>query len=264
MSENKIGTIPEFTNENGTGEEVKEGTTEEVVQEEKDTPTALPTDTKPAEEKETSEETTEEEIQTQGDDTGALLKQVQGLQSEREKLLKEIQDLRGTRREIKQEQVQKVDQKIDELKDLHPDDINIIEKVLRAKGYVTKEEASKMNYEMVKQEELNKFLEKYPEYKPENDKNDINWNALQRELGYYRLPTNPHDIKQVLERAHRIIQKPSDRGVIEKQRRVETAQTGAGGTQRSSSGKSFTAFQKEEYRRGGWSEEEIQEMEKKL
>jgi len=254
MAENVVGKIPEFIGEGEMGKkEVKETITEEVIEEEKETPTEPPADIKSA------------DINAEvGVDTGALLQQVQGLTDEREKLLKEIQELRGTRREIKQEQLGKVEEKLDELKDLHPDDISVIERVLRAKGYITKDEASKITYDNVKQEELDRFLTKYPEYKPENDKSDINWNALQRELGYYRMPTDPHKITEILERAHRTIQKPSDRGVIEKQQKLETARVGGGGIQRSSSRKTLPPSYKEELSRGGWSEEEISKIEEKL
>ena len=256
MAENKIDGIPKFTSDETSGsepgiEEVKQVTTEEVVEPGKETQTELPADIKPAEEV--------------GDNTGELLKQVHGLSEEREKLLKEIQELRGTRREIKQEEIKQVDTKIDELKDLHPDDIAVIDKILRVKGYVTKDEANKMFYDTIKSDELEKFLTKYPEYKPENDKNDINWNILQRELSYYRMPTDPHKVGEVLERAHKAIQKPSsDRSVTEKKQKLEIAGVGAGGTQRSSSGRTLTQSQKDVYLRGGWSEEEIKQIESKL
>lgn len=255
--ENVVGIIPEFTSpESERGiKEAKEATTEEVVEEEKETPAEPPAVEKPAE--------INAEI---GADTGELTKQVQGLQTEREKLLKEIQDLRGTRREIKQVELGKVEEKLDELKDLHPDDIKVIEKILRAKGYITKDEASKMTYDNVKQEELDKFLVKYPEYKPENDKNDINWNALQRELGYYRMPTDPHRIEEILERAHKTIQKVSSgQDITEKKQKIQTAGVGAGGIQGPSSiKKSLSPRAKEELSRGGWSDEDIKKIEGRL
>ena len=262
MSENKVGAIPEFTPE-GSEEGNKEGR-EEVKQapgegeKEKEIPSEPPAEEKPAEKK--------EEFSPLGDNTSELEKQLTGLQSEKEKLLKEIQTLRGDRREIKEEHLKKVENKMDELKDLHPDDVNVIEKVLKAKGYVTKEEADGLFYEKTKDDQLNNFLSKYPEYKPENDKNDINWNALQRELSLYRMPTDPKKIGELLERAHKSVSQSisSDRTIPEKKQQIKNAGLGAGGSQRSSSKKSLSDDYKNHLRNGGWSEEEIKKIENNL
>ena len=255
---NVIGKVPEFTSDESEGaeQEVKQATTDEVVPEEKETPTEPPTDTKPVEESDSLPDV----------DTRELESQVQGLQEERKKLLQEIVTLRGQRREIKQEELVKVQEKIDELKDLHPEDVTTLERVLKAKGYVTKEETNRMYYEAVKQQELESFLEKFPEYKAENDPNDTNWNALQRELKYYRMPENPHGIKEVLSKAHQIISRNSgDRGTEVKKRQVEVASMGGGGTQRSTpTRQSLDPVKRDILSRGGWSEEEILKIEKNL
>lgn len=250
----KLDMMPKFTEDTPSSEagieEVKETSTEEVEEGEKETPIAPPAEEQPAE---------------RGDDTAELSKQVQGLQEERGKLLKEIVDLRGQRREIKEKELSRVEEKIDELKDVHPEDVAVIEKILRSKGYVTKEEAHKMFYDSVKQEELTKFLEKYPEYKPENDPNDLNWSALQKELGFYRMPDNPHLVIDVLERAHRGIAKvSSDRDLPARKRQIEVASVGAGGIQRSSSRKNLDPDKRYMLSQGGWSEEEIKKIEQNL
>lgn len=254
-----VGKIPEFTtDETPKGEvaEVKQPAVEEQP-EEKETP-ASPPEEKPL------------ESDTPKDDTPApsqpeLDKAIQGLQEERVKLLKEITDLRGQKREIKQEQIQKVEDKIDELKDLHPDDVAIIDRVLRGKGYLTKAEADNMLFEAVKREEINKFLEKYPEYKPENDRDDTNWNLIQSEMALYRTPGDARQIGQLLERAHRsIVKVPSERNIPAQKRAIEVASKGSGGVQRSSTSKTFDPARRAMFERGGWSEEEIRKMEEKL
>ena len=250
----QVGKIPEFTtDESVVQEEVKEEVVETPPEKETETPTELPAEEKPAEEAEKPQSVDDE-----------LARQIQGLEQERTKLLKEIKNLRGERREIKQQEISKVESKIDKLEDVHPDDVSTIDKVLRSKGYITKEEAKKMSYEAVKEDELAKFLEKYPEYKPENDPNDLNWSAFQREWEYYRMPEDARRIGEILERVHRSIAKPADRSSVVKKRQIEVAGVGSGGTQRSSSKKSLESWQKDEYRRGGWSEEEIAELEKNL
>ena len=258
MAGNEIKGIPEFTKDEGI-EEVKETIVETAVEEVKETPTELPAEEKPAEEVlETSKV----------DDTRntELEKAVQGLQNERADLLKEIQDLRGTKREFKQVELEKVQDKFDELKDLHPEDITLVDRILRSKGYMTKEEASKMFYKAVEGEELNKFLVKYPEYKPENDPNDLNWNSLQKELSFYRMPDDPHLVNEVLERAHRAITKVSgDRNISIKKRQAEVAGVGSGGAPRSSSPKiTLDSRKRMMLEQGGFTEEDISNIEKRL
>ena len=255
---NIVGAIPDFTtDETPKGEpEVKQ---EVVVEqpEEKETP-ASPPDEKPLE----SEPLKETPAPLHDD---KLQQAVDGLQRERVKLLQEISELRGQKREIKQDALQKVEEKIDELKDLHPDDVNVIDKVLRAKGYMTRHEADQMFYEAVKNEELTKFLTKYPEYKPENDKEDVNWKTLQNEFGLYRRPENPRQIGELLERAHKsIVRIPTGQNIPAQKRVIEVASKGSGGVQRPSTTKSFDAKTRAMYENGGWTEDEIKAMESRL
>ncbi len=248
---NVIGELPQFTEE-GT-EEVKES------------PVEAPIEEVPAEEvKETpslpEEKPAEAEPKPQGDDV--VVKQ--GLLTEREKLLQEIAELRKQRRDLRKEETQEViTQVADKLDDLNDVDVLNIERVLKAKGYVTKEESQKLHYESVKNDELTKFLDKYPEYKPENDPNDLNWNSLQKEMSLYKSPSNPKQVAELLLKAHRNIATtvPVTETVA---KRIATAQKGAGGTQRTSAGKSLPPNLRRAYEDGGWSEAEIKELEDKL
>lgn len=241
--------VPEFTEDAGVVGEVKQTTEpQEPVVEEKETPAELPA----------------EETQVEQKPNDEIAKQLEGLKEERTKLLQEIQALRGQRREIKREELTNVDKQIDELKDVNPDDVKTIDKILRAKGYLTKEESQRMYFESVKNEKVNEFLEKYPEYKPENDPNDLNWNALQREFSIYATPSDPKLIFDRLERAHRSIAKPVDHAVEVKKQQLKTAGVGSGGTQRAPSRKSLDPDKRSALERGGWTEEEIRSIESKL
>ena len=263
MTENKIGSIPDFTSDEGQGvpEEVKP--TEEVVAE-TETPAELPAESGEPEQKPVEEVTL-------NDDGGNTAKQVQGLQDEREKLLNEIKTLRGERRELKKDELIVVDKKIqevsDELKDIAPDDVNLIDRVLRAKGYMTKEESSKMHYDAVKNEEVTKFLDKFPEYKPENDANDLNWNALQRQVqSWYRMPGDPRLVGELLVKAHKdIARTPVGQNLEVKKQQLKVASSGAAGVQRSSpkpANSRLSDLMRTHMQ--GWSEEEISNLEKKL
>ena len=248
-----LNLVPEFTSEEGTApEEVKTVAAEE----EKETPAEPPADT--------SEEVQKpDEVEKPVQDTN-LERATLGLQSEIQKLKNEIVELRGQKRELKKDELFKAEQKLDELKDVNPEDASLVERILRSKGYIRKDEVNEMYYKSVQDEELAKFLEKYPEYKPQNDPSDANWGALQRELEFYRMPKNPRQIQEILERAHKALFKESDRSLPAKRKAVQTASVGAGGTQRSSSGKTLSPILRARYEQGGWSEEEIKSIESKL
>lgn len=255
MVEQVIKNPPEPIDETpieGEEEEVKE-TEGEESSEEKETP----------EEPSTSEETTEEELGSDATETEEVSRQVQGLKEEKEKLLEEIISLRGERRSLKEIELKKVEEKLDELKDVHPQDVQVIERILKARGYLSKEEAQKMYYNQIKQQELTSFLNKYPEFKPENDPNDKNWTTLQKEMSYYRLPEDPHLIGGLLEKARKSIQIPVvvKKELLLKKQQLKVAGVGSGGAFMPSTEKSLTANQKAELSRGGFTEEEIAQME---
>lgn len=250
--ENTIGSVPEFTQDEG--EEVKEADVE-TSEVEKETPAELPAVETPVE---------PESESVPNVDTGDREKQ--GLLQERDKLLREIQALRGQRREIKQDQLVQVSQKIDELNDVNPQDVSLIEKVIRSKGYITKPEAEAMSYKAIEQDEISKFLDKFPEYKPENDPNDLNWGALQRQFSEFARPSDPRRIGYLLEKSHKFIApRSSDRSIPEKKQQLRVAGVGSGGTQRSSSNrKNLDPDTVSQLRAGGFTDEDIQKMESRL
>lgn len=258
MAQNIVGKIPDFTEDTPSPEVVveegKETIAEEVIVEEKVTPE--PPAEKPA------GNSVDTVVPSQGQDLEVAKN---ALQKEILELRKDISELRGQRREIKQDQLLKAEEQLDELKDLHPEDVTVIDRVLKAKGYLSKEDANKMFYDAVKNEELNKFLERYPEYKPENDLNDQNWSALQKELGFYKMPSDPHLVTQVLERAHRGISKAPSGLSAPQKRQITVASHGGGGAQRpSTNAKSFDPSKRAMLAQGGFTEEDIRAMESKL
>ena len=259
MAQNIVGKLPDFTDDTSGKEQEAEVKPEEQATDSPEKETPEPPEEKPGS---VATDDTPEPEEPQ--------KAIQKLQEERAKLLKEIKELRGTKREIKQEKLAEVEQHLDDLKDLHPDDVQLIDRVLRSKGYMTKDEAGKMFYQAVQQEELDKFLNKFPEYKPENDPDNIHWGAFQsqikkeQEFGY-ALPKNPHLIGAFLERVHGEVNKGIRRdSSAPTARRLAVAGVGSGGTQQSSSPKRLDADKRQLLLRGGWSEEEILKIEQKL
>lgn len=201
---NTIERLPEVTENEPEGEEVKETSPEEetdevaaVEEEETETPSETSPEEKPEEEPAPEKESPSEE------------KEITGLSEQREKLLAEIRELRKERREVREKQEEGISppvvlpKKEEELGDVADSDVALIEKVLKAKGYVRKEELQATTYNEVIENEKNSFLERHPEYKPENDTDDKLWNALKHELyTYYKKPDNPRDMGKVLEKIH--------------------------------------------------------------
>jgi len=271
---NKVGHIPEFSQDASLDEqEVEE------VKEEKETPSESSTEEKPVEE--TTEETSEEgekpseeeeseEIPDEDNRGTELAKQIQGLETERSKLLEDIKSLRGERRDLKEKQLEKVEKliedKTDDLSDVEPQGVALVERVLKAKGYVKKDEMSKIIYGQVKQQQLNTFLDEFPEFKPENDPDDKNWSKLQEEMKFYRMPEDPQQIGKILRKARKNLNVlPIDQvDVRNKERSIDLAGKGGakGKSTRSSSSVPFNEDQIDSLRRGGWTDEEIKNLEK--
>ena len=270
-----IGKIPEFTTDEPTpvdekGQKVAEKSSaeaaaEEVVEEEKETPSEPPAEEKPEEEGETPI-LDDASLQSKKQQ---LLEEIVGLEHDRQKILDELQLSRGARREIHQEELKKATEKLEELEDVHPDDVKKVEQILRLKGHVSQEDIKKMLYENTVNDVKDEFLETHPEYKKQNDPHDIRWNSLMEEFKLYRMPDSPKKVKEILDRAHKSILErlTSDRPQSKpenKKQKVAVASLGGGGGQRSSSSKTLTAEQRLTYQLGGWSEEEIIEIEKNL
>lgn len=88
------------------------------------------------------------------------------------------------------------------LEGIATEDIALVEKILKAKGYVHKSDLQKQNYEQVKKSEINTFLETHPEYKPGSSGGDQLWDGLLQEFNLYKMPTDPKQIGDLLKRAH--------------------------------------------------------------
>lgn len=254
MDKQTVGTLPDFTEDSvvPAPEEVKPTEEESKVEEEKETPSTPLVEEKPDSPKPVV-------------DTGELEIKVDALQKEKVELLKQLQELRGVRRDLREQENKRVDSQLDELKDLHPEDVKLVEKILRNRGYMTKEEVGQMHYEAVKKEEITRFLDEFPEYKPENDPNDLNWQRLEREMAWYRKPDDARQLGTLLRKVHRSLVPSSDRVAPIKQRQVQVASVGSGGAQRSSSKiKTLDSDRRAMLMRGGWSEEDIKKIEQRL
>lgn len=272
---NVIGKIPDFTDDSseevGKVSDKPEKTTETPVVEEKETPSEPPTGEQPA----TSETEEGEDIETDKEKLKDELRQelktevekeVQGLKEARKELILELGELRGERRKAKEDEISEVQDKIDDLKDLHPQDVEIVERILQSKGYVSKGTVDKMLYESRKQEEVSKFLNEFREYSDENDPNRKKFEPLLREVSLYKEPEDPKMWGTLLRRAHKALietQSINDRTISVKKQQLKVAGVGAGGSQGSSSAKPFDERKRQLLKDGGWSDEDINIMEKR-
>lgn len=88
-----------------------------------------------------------------------------------------------------------------------PKEIDALREVIPAlaeeMGFVRKDELSSNNFEEKSQDVLDTFLEKHPEYLPENDKDGSLWKAFGTEFSQYKTPTNPKDFARIFEKVHR-------------------------------------------------------------
>jgi len=283
----RIGKIPEFTDgENATpSEEVKE-----VLETQEETETEEETSTETSEGTKTTEEKTEQITESKTSEPEKLKaleelrkteeglgKDVSDLDNEIEARRQRIVDLRRDRRE-KRDLVGKIDEVEpsikDDLKDIDETTLQILERYTKAKGLVPRSEIEKVTYESQHKTAESAFYEKHSEYLPENDKNDILYNALKKELALFAIPSNPALISKLFEKAHAEVKRqyPSrfqDSKVNEQSvssHRTNLASMGGGKTGGSSSrptssgGAKLSSIQLQALRQGGWSEEEISNL----
>ena len=72
-------------------------------------------------------------------------------------------------------------------------------------GFVRSDQLNAQSYSEKAGSELDTFLDKHPEYLPENDKDNVLWSRFQEEYKLFKQPENPKDFKKLFERIHKDI-----------------------------------------------------------
>lgn len=267
----KVGKLPEFTTDEGAK------VSAESAQELEETSTGEETPSEATTENEPSSETKEPEKATDDADTqlgeleqkkASLLGEIEGLERARQSVLSDLKDSRGERRESKQRELdrveQRIEQKTDDLKDLHPDDVTLIERVAGAKGYVSESKINEIIFKARKEDVLSKFLREFPEYKLDNDPDEKKWSLLKQEVSLYRPPETVEQYETLLRRAHRMVSGVSAGGssVTVKKHQAHVASVGGGQTRKPSS--SGRLSQLAETHMQGYTKEELSEIQKNL
>jgi hypothetical protein len=134
---------------------------------------------------------------------------VETLEAKKQVLLNELLELRREKRaekgvpfqsHQKESKLFVPEKEENPLEDVSSEDVALIEKVLKAKGYVRQDDLSKKDYSSGIKNFTESWLEKNPEFKPENDPNDENWNKLNAyATKFFNTPSNPKDVLEILD-----------------------------------------------------------------
>lgn len=203
-----------------TETEEKAETTEKVDEEVDDTVPALEEEVTPEKVEELkapkepeNKEEKQEETETEEETEPLVPKQPKPVDGEtpREKALRiKVQELRKSLRDkdevIKIAQPTIANEEYEALKDLYTsEELEKVEKLFdvigKKKGYVKSEEI----YTKDGNDVLEQFIEKHPEYKPENDTEDVRWDTFKRILttDYNRVGKNPKELQKLFEKVNR-------------------------------------------------------------
>ena len=196
------------------------------------------------------------------------------LVEERREAITEQRRIRRENKEDLRTSDQKEDATSDDISDISQDDITRLERVLKAKGYVPKDELTKEIYSGEQKAIEQEWFDAHPEYSSNNDPNDVLYNALHTEYKLFAQPTSVRQIKTILDRAHREVASkfpnrfPQTKGNQKEsqasKRRMDIAGTGTGTSGSSTKAEStnpLTQNQKQSLLDGGFSEEEVADME---
>jgi len=87
------------------------------------------------------------------------------------------------------------------------EDINTLKEVFDVMaedmGFVRQDQLGATAYQQKATEVLDDFLEKHPEYQPQNDKDNVLWERFKGEYSLYRPTQNPKDLKRILDKVHK-------------------------------------------------------------
>lgn len=182
------------------------------------------------------------------------------------------------------------DEDTDDLSDIDSDTLKVLERFTKAKGLVPKSELNQMTYKQIHKTSEETFYDTHKEYLPENDANDILYNALQEELALFAAPKDAKMIPKLFEKAHRevikrfpdlfkkvetVSKKENVNNEEDKKKSIRLKNAGLGGGNSGGSGSggetdntskksvSLNSDQVASLRRGGWTEKEIQELQGK-
>lgn len=216
-------------------------------------------DSEETEETETQEEEESEEEVESDDEVNSSkpeIKEVPGETPKETALRLEVTRLRRKNREREQEELLRNEKQADasgyedELKELGYDDdqIKTLDKAFdiigKEKGFVRKDQS----YHAMANDTLAEFIEEHPEYKPENDTDDIYWGRFNSILkSDYNLKNKTNkELKSIFNRVHRDLkdelgEDDSDKKVTAQKQKVRSVSTGISASTKTTETKSKVA-----------------------
>lgn len=287
----------DFTDEEGhsEGEEAEETNPDEQSEEENENSA----DDANSENEEESEDANESETPEEDEQILAKQKELQGLLDTEKEIGADnseidakiaaartrISQMRKDRRD-KRELVRVVDanlpeeENVDDLADIDPDTIKLLERFTKAKGLVPKSELRQMSYSDAHKTSEKQFFETHPEYLPDNDTDNTLYDAIKSELSDYVAPKDSSKIPELFEKAHREVlrryperfskstkNEKNNEDIKNASVRIKSqglgGGTGGGGGKGGSPAKSTKTFSDAQIRamqEGGWTDEEIKEL----
>lgn len=107
-------------------------------------------------------------------------------------------------------EVEQLKAKAEPAQEVSKDDVELFKAFARQAGVPLKEDIEAIKADSdhrMRDEATAKFLEEYPEYKPENDTDNSKWETLINEYALYRNPTTPNtkSYLTLLKKAHKAI-----------------------------------------------------------
>lgn len=251
--------------ENNEDEEVEDDTDtskpDEIVKTKK---------TAPAEEGESSEDEEVAPVEGETPAERGLRKQVEELRGKLRKertdeIVKDVTTVSAARTKELSEEDKAVIGKF------KPNEIAALREVIpvlaKEAGYIREDQLAGQSYAEKAQDQLNAFLDKHPEYLPENDKEGTLWGSFKSEYELYKQPTNPRDFSKIFERIHKDVFGIKPAGALPKvnaqrEKASVASHTGASSAARPSAAKpskaSAAQFRTDALK--GFSAEEIEEM----
>ncbi len=201
--------------------------------------------------------------------------ELQGLTAEEVKLQADIEvrrqkviQMRAERRLLKKEEEEAVKASSkDNLEDVDPTSIEVVKRVAKASGFLTKEEWEIQQYDTINAQQFDAFLTSHPEYKEENDLDGRNWNAFKQHLELYARPKNPHDMSKIYAKAQKDLDaartptsKPNPAKAKADEAKLKMARQGSGGSGAAPKTVTFNQTRYDYLIRMGWTEEEAKEQ----
>lgn len=266
------------TNENEEGKEILEEENQDVEETTEDSSPSTKSDEEDEDDSEEAEATTpDEEPKEKSEDSPSEPSpepvddkepyDVNGLLTEKDKILADIVELRKERRSLKEAPPEPLlIDKEEDLSDIAPSDVALIEKVLKSKGYVQKGEIQATSYKEKINSLKDQWLERHPEYKPENDPEDKRWNALNSEMNFFKPPTKPEDILKLLDRADAVVSPKksiptkSSAAVTASQEKIKVSSKGTAGGASTKTSKPESSLKGLKGHMKGFTDEEIDEI----